>query len=165
MEAIKEVTKQDKEIVTKLDIEDRVYSTTAKQAFISLKDHKPNFNNNPTCRLLNPTKPEVGKVSHKILKKIVECVRNKTQLKQWKNVYSCIEWFKLLKNKKNLSFIIFDIVSFYPSISLELLEEAIEWAKQFVDVTDEERKIILESRKTLLAMKKQFLDKETKSRF
>ena len=39
MEVVREVTKQDKEIVTKLDIEDRVYSSTAKQAFISLKDH------------------------------------------------------------------------------------------------------------------------------
>ena len=59
MEAVKEVTKVDKEIVTNLDIEDRVYSTTAKQAFVTLKDHKPNFINNPSCRLLNPTKNEL----------------------------------------------------------------------------------------------------------
>ena len=157
---VKKVNNAHKKIVNDLGISDRVFKTVKRESFITLKDHKPNFKNSPSCRLLNPTKPEVGKVSHQILKKIVECVRNKTQLKQWKNVYSCIEWFKLLKNKKNLSFIIFDIVSFYPSISLELLEEAIEWAKQFVDVTDEERKIILESRKTLLAMKNSFWTKK-----
>ena len=71
MESIKEVTKHDKEIVTKLDIEDRVYSTTSKQAFISLKDHKPNFNNNPTCRLLNPTKTEIGIITNKNWRKLM----------------------------------------------------------------------------------------------
>jgi hypothetical protein len=61
MEVVKDVTKIDKDIAMNLDVEDRVYSTTAKQAFITLKDHKPNFNNNPTCRLLNPSKTEIGK--------------------------------------------------------------------------------------------------------
>ena len=62
---VKDVTKTDKDIATNLDVEDRVYSTTAKQAFITLKDHKPNFNNNPTCRLLNPTITEIGKKASK----------------------------------------------------------------------------------------------------
>ena len=50
-------TKKDKELATKLDLDDRIYKTSKKQAFITLKDHKPNFNNKPTCRLLN-IKPE-----------------------------------------------------------------------------------------------------------
>ena len=81
-EAVKEVSKVDKEIVTKLEIADRVYSTTGKQAFVTLKDHKPSFNNNPTCRLLNPTKPEIGKT---ILAKINATVRDETKLNQWRN--------------------------------------------------------------------------------
>ena len=70
VDAVKEVTKADKDIVTDLEVADRVYTTTAKQAFATLKDHKPSFNNNPTCRLINPTKPELGKISQQILAKI-----------------------------------------------------------------------------------------------
>ena len=77
-------------------------------------------------------------------------MRSKTKLNQWKNVYSCIRWFKNLENKKKSSFLVFDIVSFYPSISQELLELALDWAKQFIDISDEERNIILQARKSLL---------------
>ena len=44
----KNVTKEDKTIANKLDIDDRVYSTSKREAFITLKDHKPNHINNPT---------------------------------------------------------------------------------------------------------------------
>jgi hypothetical protein len=63
--------------VTNLEVADRVYTTTAKQAFATLKDHKPSFNNNPTCRLINPSKPEIGKISQQILAKINATVREK----------------------------------------------------------------------------------------
>ena len=36
-----------KELVRKLDIEDRVMHTPPQPAYVTLKDHKPNFNNNP----------------------------------------------------------------------------------------------------------------------
>ena len=45
----------DKSIATKLGIDDRVDITAHKDAFITLKDHKLNFANKPTCRLINPT--------------------------------------------------------------------------------------------------------------
>ena len=60
-----------KAIVNKLDLEDRVFKTVERDSFITLKDHKPDFLNKPKCRLLNPAKPEVGRISHIILKKIV----------------------------------------------------------------------------------------------
>ena len=107
------------------------------------KDHKENFENNPKCRLLNPTKCELGKVSQQILTKKVEIISKKTELNQWKNSYSVIEWAKKLKNKKNLSFKIFGVVNYYPGITLELLLKALEWAKQFVEITDEEIEIIV----------------------
>ena len=37
------------------------------EAFISLKDHKDNFESNPKYRLINPAKTELGKVSKIIL--------------------------------------------------------------------------------------------------
>ena len=46
-----------------MGIDDRVDTTASKDAFITLKDHKPNSANNPTCRLINPTKSEIGRIS------------------------------------------------------------------------------------------------------
>ena len=51
------------------------------------------------------------------------------------------------------SFTIFDIVDFYPSISEELLEKAINFAKQKTPVPDQDIEIILHSRKSLLFAK------------
>ena len=48
------IHKTNKDIATKLEIDDRVDTTADKDAFITLKDHKPNFANKPTCRLINP---------------------------------------------------------------------------------------------------------------
>ena len=36
-------------------------------AYITLKDHKENFRNNTKCRLINPSKSEVGLVSKSYL--------------------------------------------------------------------------------------------------
>ena len=147
---VQKINKAHKKIVNKLEIEDRVYKTVSRECFVSLKDHKDNFQNNPKCRLLNPTKCELGKVSQQILSKKLAIIRRKSELNQWKNVYSVIDWFKNLKNKKNLSFLVFDVVNYYPSITLELLLLALKWAKQFVEITDEEIEIIVETKKSLL---------------
>ena len=48
-------------ITKKLNIDDRVETTAMKGAFITLKDHKGNFLNKHTCRLINPSKPEISK--------------------------------------------------------------------------------------------------------
>ena len=98
-------TEKDKEIAVDLELDDRIYKTAKKQAFITLKDHKPRFRNNPTCRLLNPTKPEIGKISKQILRKIVKIVRENSQLKQWENTDKVIEWFTNIQNKQSLTFI------------------------------------------------------------
>ena len=100
--------------------------------------------------MINTTKPEVGKVSKQILAEKLEILRRKTKLSQWKNVYSVIEWYKNLKNKKDLTFIVFDVVNYYPSISLELLNEALKWANQYVEFSKEELDTIIETKKSLL---------------
>ena len=65
--------------------------------------------NNPKCRLINPCKSELGKVSKKILSNAVSVLRSQTTLNNWKNTESVIEWFENLKNKNDLVFIQFDI--------------------------------------------------------
>ena len=61
-----------------------------------------------------------------------------------------IEWFKALENKENMSFIIFDVEKFYPSISKELLVSSLQWSRNYTKVTDEEIDVILAARKAFV---------------
>ena len=69
---------------------------------------------------------------------------------QWQSTTQVLDWFKGLKNKHQLTFLQFDIASFYPSITIELLQKAISFAKQFTQITDDDVNIILHARKTFL---------------
>ena len=148
--AVREIAIKDKEIASNLELDDRIYTTSKRQAFMTLKDHKPNFQNVQSCRLLNPTKTELGQISKKILGRILSAVRSKTNLNQWKNTKSVIDWFKGIPDKKRLRFIQFDIVEYYPSITKELLAAALEFAEDFINISDEDREIILHTKKSLL---------------
>ena len=64
-------------------------------AFISLKDHKTKF---LPCRLTNPSKSNIGKISKSILDKVNQNLRNKLQFNQWKNSENVIDWFKMIEN-------------------------------------------------------------------
>ena len=64
-----------------------------------------------------------------------------------------IEWFKLIQRKDKAKFIVFDIESFYPNISAELLKNSLDWALQYVDISNDERKIIMTAKNTLLYSK------------
>ena len=138
------------EIVTKLDLDDRVFATQKRDAYITIKDHKANYLNDTKCRLINPTKPELGKISKKKLAKIVVEVKEKAKVNQWKNTDSVISWFKSLANKERLNFISFDIVSFYPSISEHLLRRAITWASSLTTITEEDIEIIFACKESVL---------------
>ena len=119
-------------------------------SYVTLKDHKDHFEEDPKVRLINPSKPEIGKISKKILSKIVQEIRENTNLKSWKNSDSVIDWFKNLSNKKDKTFIIFDVVEFYPTITEDVLKKALEWASQFVDISEQEKEIIIKAKKSLL---------------
>ena len=58
-----------KSISTKLKISDRVERIARTPTFVTLKDHKDNFRSNPTCRLINPSKNELEKVSKQLVEK------------------------------------------------------------------------------------------------
>ncbi len=121
-----------------------------REAFISLKDHKENFENNPKCRLINPAKSESGKLSKIILDKINSNLRKILNLNQWKNTQNVIEWFGNIKEKHRHSFISFDIVDFYPSISENLVDQALSWASNLAIITKDEISIIKHARKSVL---------------
>ena len=136
--------------MTVLELQGRVFKTTERQPFITIKDHKDNYINNPSCRLINPSKPEIGRISQQITARINSIIREKTGYKQWQNTNAVIKWFKIIENKKNRKFLQFDVVNLYPSISAELMEAAIEWARNFTHISDSEKKIIMESKKSLI---------------
>ena len=71
-----------KAIAKKLNLEDWLEQIANKTAFVTFKDHKENFTNAPQCRLINPAKSEIGKVSKKILDEINCDVRTKLKLNQ-----------------------------------------------------------------------------------
>ena len=116
--------------------------------FFTLKDHKLNFQNNPTVRLLNTAKTELGRISKTILDKINVNLRNSLHLNQWKNTQEIINWLK--DSKKHYKFIMFDIKDFYPSISKKLLTDVLTFAETIINLDDHDKKIIYHSNKLLL---------------
>ena len=72
---------------------DRINTTAKREVFITLKDHKP------TCRLINPTKAEIGKVSKRILGRMNTKVVHTLQLNQWKNTKAVLNWFNSIQCK------------------------------------------------------------------
>ena len=150
LQNMEKVTIEHQKIVKNLELEERVFETTPRSAFLTVKDHKDDFINNTKCRLLNPTKPEVGKISKKILEHVVNVVKSKSKLRQWKNTHEVLMWFKQLKNKQKKTFILFDVCSFYPSITPELLSLALDWATMYVNISRDEKNIIMQSKKSYL---------------
>ena len=149
-EEIINITNEHIDIVTDLDIEDRVFKTVKSKSKITLKDHKADFRNKPKTRLINSCKPQIGKISKKSIKRIIDELKAKTGLDQWRNSYDVIKWFKDFPNKKNCSFIVLDICEYYPSITNKLLNDALNWASGLVKITDNERKVILSAKRSLL---------------
>ena len=139
-----------KSIAKSLNLQDRVECLAERPAFITLKDHKENFNTAPKCRLLNPAKSEIGIISKHHLQQINNEIRTQIAVNQWRNTASVIEWFKKIENKDNKRFIQLDIVDFYPSISEKLLNEALTFGKSITNIDEETLRIIQHCRKSIL---------------
>jgi hypothetical protein len=125
-DTIDEIDSELKDISNNLGIGNKIEKMKKREAFIPLKDHKENFENNPKCRLINPAKSESGKLSKIILDGI------NSNLSQWRNTKQVIEWFGNIKGKERHSFILFDIVD--PSISEKLLDQALSWASNLTTI-------------------------------
>ena len=147
---VEKLDKQDKAIAEKLDIADRMYKLTKREAHITVKDHKDDFRNNPKCRLINPTKPELGIVSKKILRAKIEIIKAKSGLVSLKDSNDLKYWFSNIHQKHAHTFIQWDFEKYYPSITKPLLMKAIEHARKYVDFTQEEVDIILQARHSVL---------------
>ena len=149
----KQVEQAEKTTAKALALENRMEAMAPKQAFITLKDHKPNFQNNPSYRLINPAKSELGKVSKQILDRINTQIAAKSSVNQWKNTSEVLDWFNNSVKTERTTFITFDVCEFYPSITEQLLNKALDFAQELTNITDQERNIITLAKKSLLFYK------------
>ena len=113
-EDLRDTVEHHKKIVAEYDLDDRMMATQVRPARVTLKDHKPHFQEDPKVRLINPTKPDLQVISRHILSRIIKDVRSQTRFQQWINSDSVISWFSELPDKNRLRFISFDVVSMYP---------------------------------------------------
>ena len=88
-------------------------------------------------------------------------IKNKTGLVQWKNSYEVIGWFNNTENKKAKCFVCFDIVEYYPSIWQEQLKNAIEFARNYTDISDSDVEIIWHACDTVLNFDKRVWKKKS----
>ena len=109
-----------------------------------------NFANRPTCRLINPSKQQIGKISKQILEINLKLV-DATGVNQWKNTSSVLQWYKSLPNKCKSAFISFDVVEFYPLITEDLLRRALDFASSYVNISPGDRQIIIYTRQAFTA--------------
>ena len=144
------INKKGKEILKNKEALHRIDINEESNCFFTLKDHKENFQNNPTVRLINPAKNDIGRISKVILDKINSSLIKQLKVNQWKNTQNVIEWFMNIEEKSKYKFIVFDIKDFYPSIKETLLIKAIHFVEKRVNITTEDKVIIKHARKSLL---------------
>lgn len=147
---IDKINKGTFKIIKELGIDQRVERLQETDAYITVKDHKLDFENRPSFRLINPSKSDIGKISKNILDRLNFNTKAATSINQWRNTHNVINWFKNLPDKTQLKFVQFDIESFYPSISPELFKKSLDFAKQHSLISNTELEIIHQARKSLL---------------
>ncbi len=64
-----------RDITDKLKISDRVEPIAHNEAYITIKDHKDEFPNVVKCRLINPAKSQIGRLSKEILQETNSTIR------------------------------------------------------------------------------------------
>ena len=146
----KAINMEAKNIARKIQLSDRIECLAQTPPFIALNNHKDNFQSSLHCCLINPSKSELGKVSKSILENINQDLVELLHTNQWKNSASVIEWFRNIKDKKNSTFITFNIREFYPSITETILDKALLFAKQNHDIPNNNTKLTKHCRKSLL---------------
>ena len=97
--AINSINTEAKVIAKDLNLDERIEQYNQNQSFITLKDHKENFQNNPKFRLINPAKSEIGIVSKHYIDQINKSIRKKLNVNQWRNTQAVISDLKISKAK------------------------------------------------------------------
>ena len=149
-ETARNINLKAKELTEALKISDRVEMMPKKEAYITLKDHKPNFPESIKCRLINPCKSNIGKITKQILDRVNDNIKTNLKLDQLKNTSAAIDWFKNIPAKHNKTFIQIDLVDYYPSVTEKLFDTTIKFAEEITPITDIEKELLLNARQSIL---------------
>ena len=84
-------------IAKQLYIDWRVDRQACEDALLTVKDHKDDFPNKISYRLINPAKSEIGRVSKIILQRINHEVRSHQPTNQVRSTAEVLNWFRLVK--------------------------------------------------------------------
>ena len=148
--AINAINTETEAIAKDRNLDERIEQYNQNKFFITLKEHKENFQNNLKCKLKNPAKSDIGIVSKQYIDQINKSIRERLNANQWRSTQDVITCFKNIKTKSTSSSIKFDTADVYPSISKDLLLKGINFAKSVTPIQDKFIKPILHSRKALL---------------
>ena len=77
------INNEAKKFAKSFHVNDRAECMVPSNTFITLKDHKDNFDKNPKCRLMNPAKSGMGRISKTFIKSANRIIREKSGLLQW----------------------------------------------------------------------------------
>ena len=69
-----DINNKAKKITENLPVADRIDKLQGEEAYITIKDHKDDFPRRRSCRLINPCKSSIGKISKAILDRINRAV-------------------------------------------------------------------------------------------
>ena len=72
------------------------------------------------------------------------------QFNLWRNTDATLKLFSKITDKRNCSFIQFDIKEFYPSTTENILHQTLEFSKQHTNIDKNNLRIINHSRKSLI---------------
>ena len=173
--AVNAVDLKAKEIATTLGngLEYMMQVYTPKEAYVTLKDTKEDFKSNKPCRVINGAKTDVGKISKILIRRIIEEILPQTGLNLWKSTPDVLRWFDTIKSKPNMvktrknttKFLVFDIEKYYPSISENLVRNAIKFAQKFCFISQSDINIIMTARESFLFYKEKVYVKKIQPQF
>lgn len=141
---------------------------------LSIQAHKPNFNSDPSISLINPSKPDIGSISIKIIDKFSSKIKTKSTL--WNNTCKVLFnkicnlvlfcWFNKISNENKHHFFQFGIKDYHASITKPILTTALNFTKTISTINDTKIKPILQARKFILFHYNAFwIKKNTKDPF
>ena len=88
-----------KKIADTLSVSNRVDRLERNEVYLTIKDHKQNFQTNPSFRPIRPTKINIGKICKTMLDQINRKIMSTIHVNQLNNSSSIIKWFKTYKVK------------------------------------------------------------------
>ena len=149
-EVVDSIDEEAASFATKRKLDNRIEGIALKPSFLTIKDHKEDFPQRVSYRTINPTKPNLGVISKTILQRINLKILEATKVNLWRSTKDVIDWFKELENKDSMTFFKFDIESFFPSISKELLHRTLDFVQTQDYLSEEEIELIFHCRKNVL---------------